>query len=390
MPYPHLIRLRGPWEYQVLDAASASSSASAPSADPGTPARQTLPADWSTTLGPDFHGRVLYCRRFNRPTGLDATNRVWLVIEGVDAQGRYSLNGHALGTIDGYALPAMSDVTELLASANVLEVEVELPADIAPSSSSSLPAADRLPPATARPGRDHLAGGLIGEVRLEIRAAAHINGLTAYWQTGSTTTLHIAGQVEGREAGKNVSLVVTACDRELAFREVSVGKLFALELPIDDWPCWPDPLDEPPLTPVEIRLSASGQALWQTTIETAPPQPDDARPRQAMLARVLGSEPIEWLDYIPQDSPAWQQLLARPTAVVGLRAVLSDAAYHELDLANVGVVQQLPLHWAQRVCQRLAHHPSIMAWSAPAAEMTRLAPAALDAISFGRPWVAAP
>lgn len=376
----------------MLDAGGASPAAAAPPNDPGTaPARQTLPDDWSATLGPGFRGRVLYRRRFNRPTGLDAHNRVWLVIEGVDPRGHFALNGHALGTIDGYALPVESDVTELLAAANVLEVEVELPAEVAPSRAHPpLPAAGRLLPAIPRPGREHLAGGLVGEVRLEIRAAAHIDGLTVSWQTGPRTTLHITGQIVGTEADKNVSLVIAACERELAFRETTGGESFAIELPIDDWPCWPDVIDEPPLTPVEIRLAAGGQAVWQTTIETAPPQPDDARPRQGMLAQACTPASIEWLEYVAQDSPAWEELLLRPTTVVGLRAILPEAAYHALDLANVGVVQQVPVSWAPRVCARLAHHPSIMAWSATAAELAKIEPAALAALEFGRRWIVAP
>jgi len=115
--YPHVIRLRGPWEFQPLarlipgpDGALVETAAALPPAG-----RVTPPADWGSSLSPGFRGRVRYTRRFNRPTGLEPHERVWLVIDGVDACGSYALDGHPLGSIDGYALPAANDITDLLA-----------------------------------------------------------------------------------------------------------------------------------------------------------------------------------------------------------------------------------------------------------------------------------
>lgn len=112
-----------------------------------------MPADWGDTLGAGFRGRVRYVRHFNWPGSLDTDERVWLVIDGVDTFGAAILNGTRLGEIDGYAVPTAFDVHGLVRPSNELVLEVELPAQ-SPS---------------PRPGREHLPGGPIGEVRLEIR-----------------------------------------------------------------------------------------------------------------------------------------------------------------------------------------------------------------------------
>ncbi|MEX2560848.1 MAG: hypothetical protein WD403_13080 [Pirellulales bacterium] len=141
--FPHRIRLRGPWLYESLPPG------------PVQKGRVQLPADWGGTRGAYFRGRVRYVRHFNWPGPLAVGERVWLVIEGVDARGAAILNGTWLGEIDGYAVPTAFDVHELVRQSNELVLEVELPAHSPPP----------------RPGREHLPGGPIGEVRLEIRRA---------------------------------------------------------------------------------------------------------------------------------------------------------------------------------------------------------------------------
>ncbi len=154
----HIIRLRGPWQYQPLartirmaDGSSQNESGNLP-----PPGRAKMPADWGESLGADFRGRVLYTRTFNRPTGLDEGQRVDLVVEQVDAFGVVSLNGQPLGEVGLSDTAPRFDITALLQPHNELRIEVELPrltADSAP---------------LVRPGRENLPGGLIGEVRLEI------------------------------------------------------------------------------------------------------------------------------------------------------------------------------------------------------------------------------
>ena len=193
--------------------------------------REKLPADWESTLGPEFCGRVRFTRRFNRPTNLGAGERVWLVFEGVDARGRYALDGQDLGAIDGYALPAASDITAFLQPSSVLTVDVELPPTESEKSSVN------------RPGRESLAGGLIGEVRIEIRKHLHVADLAMHWQAGTPPRLQIEGRVavspEGNPGSERLAIVVSACEREVAYQDLLAGASFAISIPIKDWPAWP-------------------------------------------------------------------------------------------------------------------------------------------------------
>ncbi|HVX61650.1 MAG TPA: hypothetical protein VHC19_13640, partial [Pirellulales bacterium] len=202
MPYPHVIRLRGPWEFEVLSGADSAACEDAPAR--ATTGKARLPCDWSETLGRAFRGRVRYRRRFNRPTGLDSHERVWLVVEGVDAFGQATLNGQALGEVRGYALPASFDVTELLAPNNELLLDVELPADAAPASNA------------VRPGRESMPGGPIGEVRLEVRSSAYVERL-AIWITAAerAARLHVSGRIGGAAAISPLAVVVNGDQREL-------------------------------------------------------------------------------------------------------------------------------------------------------------------------------
>ena len=173
MTYPHVIRLRGPWECEPLtrvDPASSSPLAPGgrgaggegeiPSGLP-PPGRVNPPADRRDSQGAGFRGLVRYRRRFNRPTNLDPTERVWLVIEQAIGRGQYSLNGQPLGTIGADARSASSDITSLLALRNVLEIDFELPDRTAGHPLTPNPS----------PARGEGDNALPGDVRLEVRAA---------------------------------------------------------------------------------------------------------------------------------------------------------------------------------------------------------------------------
>jgi hypothetical protein len=156
MSEPHVIRLRGPWEMEPLARFAVDGGGSISEATDGLPggARVAVPCDWEAVLGPGFLGRVRYARRFNCPTNLGPAQRVWLVLEGVDPAGEVTLNGQPLG-VAGFLTATRLNLTPWLRPHNILWVDVEMTA--------AAHADDR-----ARPGRAGLAGGLIGEVRLEI------------------------------------------------------------------------------------------------------------------------------------------------------------------------------------------------------------------------------
>jgi beta-galactosidase/beta-glucuronidase len=161
MSQPHVIRLRGPWQYEPvaqwrLNAAGAMSELT----QLPPPGRMVMPGDWGLALGHDFRGRVRFVRPFGRPTRLEPGEQVWLVIGGVDLSGMAELNGRPLGPVAGYREPTRFDVTRWLDERNELVIDVELPA---------LSYADEQ---RLRPDRAGLPGGVIGEVRLEIFSPA--------------------------------------------------------------------------------------------------------------------------------------------------------------------------------------------------------------------------
>ena len=153
----HVIRLRGPWQYEPLVrwALDAEGNRHAAGELP-PPGRMVMPGDWGAALGPDFRGRVRFARAFGRPTRLEPGEQVWLVVGGVDLSGTAELNGRPLGPVAGVREPTRFEVTDRLAERNELVIEVELP-PLAHADEQRL-----------RPERATLPGGVIGEVRLEI------------------------------------------------------------------------------------------------------------------------------------------------------------------------------------------------------------------------------
>jgi hypothetical protein len=158
MTEPHVIRLRGPWELTPLvrltpvDRRPESSASRLPSGG-----KTPVPGDWSGHLGDAFYGTVRYLRRFNSPTHLDLGERVWLVCEAIDPRGTATLNEQPIFAAQNPAGPCAQDITDLLRARNRLAIDIEL-----------TPEDDR-PEALRRADRRGRAGGLPGEVRLEIR-----------------------------------------------------------------------------------------------------------------------------------------------------------------------------------------------------------------------------
>lgn len=159
MAEPHVIRLRGPWELTPLERIVPTAAGHYETQSDGLPAggKTPVPGDWSGHLGDAFRGKVRYLRRFNSPTNLDLGERVWLVCEAIDPRGSATLNDQPIFAGQDPAGPWSQDITPLLRARNRLVIDIVLtPADEAPESSR-------------RADRRGRAGGLPGEVRLEIR-----------------------------------------------------------------------------------------------------------------------------------------------------------------------------------------------------------------------------
>jgi hypothetical protein len=156
-PLLHTIRLRGPWSVEPLERFVLQPDGFYKPVDTGLPAggRMTMPADWSDLLGPDFLGRVSYRRAFNKPTGLESGERVWLVVEAARSQACVVWKGELIGFVNSGDAADRFDITERLEDHNTLEIYVDHPA--LDSMRSTIGDPTQLPP-----------GGLVGEVRLEI------------------------------------------------------------------------------------------------------------------------------------------------------------------------------------------------------------------------------
>jgi len=99
----------------------------------------------------DYCGRVRYRRGFACPSGLAPEVMVSLVVELAAATGDVRLNGSPVGVVRGGGGSARFDITARLQDRNELQIDVTRP-----------------PPATV--DRAAAAGGVLGEVRLEIQS----------------------------------------------------------------------------------------------------------------------------------------------------------------------------------------------------------------------------
>jgi hypothetical protein len=154
----HTIRLRGPWRVEPVKrfVRQPDGSYVAVADDLPPAAEAKMPADWSGTLGPGFLGVVRYGRNFNRPTNLEPHERVWLVVEPPQSSGLIRINGTELGHVRFGGQPGRFDITAFLKDYNAVVIDVAHPE--LDEQKRALDAASVC-----------IAGGLMGEVRLEIQ-----------------------------------------------------------------------------------------------------------------------------------------------------------------------------------------------------------------------------
>lgn len=126
----HTIRLAGPWEFQVADASDDWQTIK-------------LPADWRTILqrlrADESQTRIEARRRFQRPTGLDGGERVWLVIPASDEAGitlRINDAADPLPTHE-HPLGVACEVTGSLQQSNVVALAFDIDRLIADDADSS-------------------------------------------------------------------------------------------------------------------------------------------------------------------------------------------------------------------------------------------------------------
>lgn len=150
--YPHRIRLAGPWQCEPLTGAN--------------PAASTVTLPYRGSV----EGRVRLRRRFGWVARVEAFERVWLQLGGVEGTADVWLNDQPLGRGDRSEGPLEFEVTPWLRPRNELLVEIESPT----------------------------GGALHGEVALEVRCQAFLRGVEARTTVSQGRSgIEVTGEVVG-------------------------------------------------------------------------------------------------------------------------------------------------------------------------------------------------
>jgi len=232
--YPHRIRLRGPWDYETLVRHSAEELLT-------SQGRMILPARWADARLAGFSGKVRFTRRFGYPGQIDADERVWLTCAGLADGADIFLNDTLLAHDQDGRQPFEFDITSLLRPRNELKFEVTGSA----------------------------AGGLWGEVALEIRCTAFLRDVSfqPVWVNGHLE-LEVRGIVAGTSEGELE--VYTVLNRRQAvygrLTPSAAGQAFCLcsvDLPTE---CWRG--EDEAATGVDVRIDlVKGATVWYTVTQ---------------------------------------------------------------------------------------------------------------------------
>jgi hypothetical protein len=233
--YPHRIRLRGPWECEPVARVEAPTGTST---DLPASSRMTMPCRLRDGGLPGFTGRVRLRRRFGYPGRIDADERVWLTLAGLSDRAEVALNCQPLGTVAKHDCPWEADITALLRPRNELVMLLDADSD---------------------------AGGLWGEVALEIRRTAFLRHVQARWREAPAAgQLTLTGEVVG-SSDRPLDLYAVVGEKTIAYTTVqpaATGSRFELVAP-DSETGWPDLL--PLSLGATVRLDLiDGGVIWYT------------------------------------------------------------------------------------------------------------------------------
>ncbi len=120
----HRIRLRGPWTVCGPEGPGSGNARAEPFS-------AHLPAAWRDLFG-DRAGRAGFARRFNRPTHLEADERVYIVLADVPDNVQVQVNGHALNPQPALPGEIAFDATAQLQDHNLLKIELTFDPETAP------------------------------------------------------------------------------------------------------------------------------------------------------------------------------------------------------------------------------------------------------------------
>ena len=338
-----------------------------------------MPTSWAASLGTEFRGCVRYARRFTRPTDLESYERVWLVFEGVDSRAQLVLNEEPLGRLDGYALRGAFEITGRLRDRNELVMDVELPFNV--GSAEGL----------LRPGRAACAGGLIGEVRLEIRSLRYVSDFAVQLEpTDGDPRVSISGQIAGHREHADLALVVNGLRRELAYQPITAQEPFSLELSLPGLPRWQllPSGGENELEPLEVAMLENAAEHWRAVRGLAHRELDWNADRGELS---INGKPLELpagrllVEDFPASPSQWRTAVDTVgSGVLVAEMIFPTACYTALDRWGIAVIQSVPAGWQQAIVPRLAQHPSVVAWISPESEPQR---EPTDKLVAGRPWL---
>ncbi len=116
------MRLHGPWHAHVVATFGAKTDIQEQKTI------LNIPSNWSSWLGEGFCGKVLFSRTFGKPTSLDSSQAVWLVVSAAESTGAVILNKTILGSASDKRRLRVR-VEQLLCRRNRLEIMVELTLD---------------------------------------------------------------------------------------------------------------------------------------------------------------------------------------------------------------------------------------------------------------------
>jgi hypothetical protein len=156
----------------------------------------TMPCRWGDAGLAGFAGPVRLVRRFGYPGRIDAHERVWLTIDGIEGTATLTLNDQALGPPGGTG-PFAWDITPLLRVRNELVVTVTADSD---------------------------RGGLWGETALEVRRTAFLRDVRA---RRDGERLLVSGTVAGT-AERPLELYLLCDGSTAAYARVEAGQPFTL------------------------------------------------------------------------------------------------------------------------------------------------------------------
>jgi len=126
----HRMHLKGPWDYEWVEGPTGQASSDEDEdmtmdSPLLTNFRVRMPSSVQEAFG-NMSGRVIFRRRFQKPTNLDSNERVHIAFDGIGGRADVSVNGTTLGSLSNNSETVSFDMTEVLEHSNELAVDLTI------------------------------------------------------------------------------------------------------------------------------------------------------------------------------------------------------------------------------------------------------------------------